>query len=68
AVQLLEEKRSALHEFRLRKDAQEDIGMVCGGDVTVLLQYVAWNDALWQQTARILLGRLSENRGGWLVQ
>ena len=33
---LLQERRSAVHEYRLHRNKVEDIGMVCGGDVTVL--------------------------------
>ena len=40
ALSLLEEGRSALHTFRLHRNDGEDIGMVCGGDVTMLFQYV----------------------------
>lgn len=38
---LLQERRSAVHEYRLHRNKVEDIGMVCGGDVTVHLQFIA---------------------------
>ena len=41
AVQLLGEGRSATKEYTLRHGDAGDIGMVCGGDITVYLCYVA---------------------------
>ena len=68
ALQLLTEKRSELHEFLLHKNEHEDIGMVCGGDVTVLLQYIPGDDPVWNQMAGKLMGQMSERKAGWLVQ
>ena len=40
ARQLLTEQRSCCHLFQLHDAAKENIGMVCGGDVQVLFQYI----------------------------
>ena len=45
AIELLGKKQSGLHEFHLQKNKIEDIGMVCGGDVTVLLTRIPGTDA-----------------------
>ena len=67
ALRLLEEKRSAVHTFPLHEGGNEDIGMVCGGDVTVHLQYISWQDAAWHQLAGKLLDQLHAHRNGWLI-
>lgn len=52
AMELLKAGESAVHEFVLRPNDKEDIGMQCGGDVTVLFEYVSADDLRWS-----LLGR-----------
>lgn len=73
ALQLLTEERFSrqelcLHEFLLHENTQEDIGMVCGGDITVLLQYIPGDDPAWNQVAGKLMEQMSERKAGWLVQ
>ena len=38
------EKKSSSHPFCLRKNDKEDLGMICGGDVTVYFSYLKAND------------------------
>lgn len=61
-------KHGCLHAFQLRKNADEDIGMVCGGDVTVLFQQIAGDDAAWKEVAGKLLEQIAARKRGWLVQ
>lgn len=67
AAGFLAKKESGLHEFRLHRNAKEDIGMVCGGDVTVHFQYISGTDAAWQQLAGKLIDQVNERKAGWLV-
>ncbi len=67
AKELIEEKKSLCHEFRLRKNNTEDIGMVCGGNVTVLLQYVPGDSKGWAEVTETLLLRIANRQPGWLV-
>lgn len=67
ALELLKEKRSACHLFQLHERATEDIGMVCGGDVNVLFQFIPGTDDRWQDLAKMLLERISKRQPGWLV-
>lgn len=67
ALSLLEEGRSALHTFRLHRNDGEDIGMVCGGDVTVLFQYVPGGSEVWRDLTARLPERLNSRQPGWLV-
>ena len=64
---LLRERRSAIHEYKLRHNDGEDIGMVCGGDVTVHLQFIAAGDPVWKELAGSVLHRIALRQPGVLV-
>ena len=64
---LLRERRSTVHEYRLHHNDTEDIGMVCGGDVTVHLQFIAADDPAWQKLAGDVLHRIALRQPGWLA-
>ena len=64
---LLRERRSAIHEYKLRHNDGEDIGMVCGGDVTVHLQFIAAGDPVWKELAGSVLQRIALRQPGALV-
>lgn len=68
AVELLSKKQSELHEFRLHTNDVEDIGMVCGGDVTVYFQYIDHEDKAWTDISQAILKQMEERKAGWLVQ
>lgn len=68
AMDLLNKKQSELHEFRLHKNAVEDIGMVCGGDVTVYFQYINHEDKAWTDISQAILKQMEERKAGWLIQ
>ena len=67
ARQLLQEKRSCCHLFQLHAGAKENIGMVCGGDVQVLFQYIPGIDEAWQALASKLLEMTAARQAGWLA-
>lgn len=67
AKQLLREKKDSVHEYKLHRNAEEDIGMVCGGDVTVLLQFIAADDTVWKAAAEAALRRIEYREPGWLL-
>ena len=67
ARQLLQEQRSFCHLFQLHNGARENIGMVCGGDVQVLFQYIPGTSDVWQTLAGKLLERISRRQSGWLA-
>ena len=68
ALTLLREKRSNLHQFTLRQNDTEDIGMVCGGDVTVWFQFIDAQNPLWAELFGKLMEQISGHQRGWLVQ
>lgn len=65
AAELLRERRSALRRLELRHGGELD--SVCGGEQTVLLQFVSRNGEAWKAAAREVLERLAAHRGGGLV-
>lgn len=64
---LLENSCSDIHEYKLQWNSKEDIGMVCGGDMTVLFSCVSASDSLWSTAAADVLKRCSEHTAGWLL-
>ena len=68
AKDLIRERRSDLHSFILRTNDTEDIGMICGGDVTALFQFIGADDPLWQQICGKAAELFGEQAGGWFVQ
>ncbi len=67
AQQLIEEKRSDVHPFRLHTNDKEDIGMICGGDVTAHFQYISAGDSVWQKLCGKAAEMFSAQKGGWFV-
>ena len=68
AGKLLQEKRSEIHDYILRKNDGEDIGMACGGDVSVWFQFVDHTDPAWAALAGKLLEQTNARKPGWLIQ
>lgn len=66
ARKLLERRISCCHMFELHESAAENIGMVCGGDVKVLFQYISGTDPLWRSLAESLMERIAARQMGWL--
>lgn len=64
---LLQERRSGTHDFFLRQNEKEDIGMVCGGDVSVFFQFIDSSKQEWTDLASRLLSMLSSHHAGWLM-
>lgn len=65
AADLLKEGRSAVRRLELRHGGELD--SVCGGEQTVLLQFVPGGGESWKALAREVLARLEARRGGWLA-
>ena len=65
AASLLNERRSALRRLELRHGGELD--SVCGGEQTVLLQFISHDREAWRTAAREVLERLETRRGGWMA-
>jgi len=68
AADFLGKRTSGLHDFMLHENGVEDIGMICGGDVSVWFQYISSEDEDWAKALKGALDSTREKRGGWLVQ
>ena len=62
------EKISRIHAFQLHENKQEDIGMICGGNVTAFFQFIDADDQNWQQLCQKALAQFKNHQGGWFVQ
>lgn len=67
AKKVLEGKQSCEKFFSLTQNARENIGMVCGGEVTVWFQYIDSALPFWKEFSECLLKQITEHRDGWLV-
>lgn len=67
ALEQLSKKESRCYEFQLHTNAKEDIGMVCGGDVNVLFQYISGDSIIWTEIAGALMDRVANRQSGWLA-
>ncbi len=67
AQQLIEEKKSDVHPFRLHANDEDDIGMICGGDVTAHFQFIAADDPVWHQLCGKAAELFSAQKSGWFV-
>lgn len=67
AVLLLAERHGCLHEFRLNEADSDDIGMICGGDVTALFTFIPADDPACMESVGKVLQTLSEQKSGFLL-
>ena len=67
ALSLLKERRSQIQHFALTQAGADSLGMACGGDVTVLFQFISPEDALWRSVLETALAQLTAAQPGWLI-
>ena len=67
ARDLIAQRCSDLHEYPLHRSDAEDIGMVCGGDVTALFTFIPGTDAAWAALAADLLQHIADRRPSYLA-
>lgn len=67
ALDILEKKESCEHEFRLNHKDVENIGMICGGDVTAFFQYLDHNDPIIMEIAETAEKFYEERKDFWLI-
>ena len=67
ARDLIARRCSDLHEYPLHRSDAEDIGMVCGGDVTALFTFIPGTDAAWATLAADLLQHIADRRPSYLA-
>ncbi len=67
ARELMAQRRSDIHEYKLHRNDTEDIGAVCGGDMTILFSFIPGTDAAWAALAADILQRIAAHRPGFLA-
>jgi len=67
ALKVLAEKRSYMEHFRLYRNQIQDLGMVCGGDVTVYFHYIPTGDSTFLSMAEDALDLFRRGEESWLV-
>ena len=67
ALDILEKKESCQHEFRLNHKDVENIGMICGGDVTAFFQYLDHNDPIIMEITETAEKFYEERKDFWLI-
>jgi len=68
AAKLMEEKRDLVQRFRFAPGDAASLGMVCGGDQTILFQYLDAGDAGLSELFRDLTEADGGGRDTWLVR
>lgn len=68
AKELIAESKCDVREYTLRKGSDHDIGMECGGDVTLYFQYVDHEDAGWLTLSEHVTAMIADRQQGWLSQ
>lgn len=68
ARDFLKKKESHLQAFRLCQNPGQDIGMICGGDVTVWFQYIPGGSSVWRDLTARVLNCFQAKRPAWFVQ
>ena len=67
AAEVLKAKTSKMQEFILRRNQVEDLGMICGGDVTIYFQYISQDDAVTKTFLEAVEVMYEQGEMCWLV-
>lgn len=67
AQKALTEKKSSCRAYRLRENQAADLGMICGGDVSLYFQYISWENQDFYQLCSRLLADWNKNENSWLL-
>jgi xanthine dehydrogenase accessory factor len=66
AQELLELRSSRLKTYHLHKNDEEDLGMLCGGDVDLYFQFIAAGDEKTAALMKQILVHLERDEDAWL--
>lgn len=67
AIEVIDNKKSYNHSYILRKNEIQDLGMVCGGDVTCHFQYISPNDSQIREAVDYALELFAKGVDIWLI-
>lgn len=66
-LEALQKRTSAMKRFILEKNQVEDIGMICGGNVTLFFRFIGGDDARMLTLCQVALEQFDEKETTWLV-
>lgn len=55
------------HSYNLSPNETADIGMVCGGAVTVYFQYISYDNSMIKNMAEYIMDVFNKNKDTWLI-
>ncbi len=67
AMEVIKKKISRIKGFTLTKNQVSDIGMICGGEVTVYFQYINPKDEEFKNVCKAVMEALKRKEDSWLV-
>lgn len=67
AMKAIQNHTSQIKEFILKRNEVEDIGMICGGDVTIYFRYIDGQDTKMLELCELALKQFDELKRVWLV-
>lgn len=67
AAEALEKKESQIHDFILAPSQVADLGMICGGNVTVYFRYISKTDADFTAFVNHLILLCDQGETSWLL-
>ncbi|MBP8639987.1 MAG: xanthine dehydrogenase accessory protein XdhC [Oscillospiraceae bacterium] len=67
AKEVLEKQTSAFKRYILHQNQVEDLGMICGGNVTLFFRFIKGNDNHMLNLCHTVLEQFSEKKTTWLI-
>lgn len=67
AAEVLESRKSYNHSYMLRKNEIQDLGMICGGDVTCHFQYISPDDTQVREAVEYALELFDKGVDIWII-
>lgn len=67
ALEVLENKKSYNHSYMLRKNEIQDLGMICGGDVSCHFQYISSEDSQIREAVDYALELFDKGVDIWII-
>lgn len=67
AKEVLKHHLSRAEKFVLAPNDIVDLGMICGGNVALFFQYLAWQDASVQEVCEEIINHFQHNQQCWLL-
>lgn len=67
AAEVLESRKSHNHSYMLRRNEIEDLGMICGGDVSCHFQYISPDDSQIREAVEYALELFEKGVDIWII-